>query len=967
MSFTIEASKATSSLISTMVKRWEASAAGTNASHTPIPSSGPAPDLRERIPYDPTEFEQDVQRLLDLAFPFCCLPGIQVFSPCKRGETEFGSEMDHLLHFRMGGTDYLVVVEAKMQSVQVDGDRWRVNYSSGPKDASKQVSRQLRTLWEYLRPIGPKTDLKMIALVVSVDAKVSQAVKSGHLNSPLVLVPITGLVGYLRSHFNLDGDLSRPAATPLRVSQSPFLSLLRRSCPIPALGHPELKTAISYVERCRRSLDESIYKDFIPTRSHWAINGSAGMGKSVLLAYSAAVFCSGYCLGEFEGEAFPVKANDVFGRTGFKNDHKLSVGILAMSSKQLENLRYWFQFFTECFQSLDETGQIRFRKPDFILVRTLDELKERRWSALLVDECHDIPPAAERMLVESHREQGFILIVACDRHQKLRYAADDARILSGMDFGRKTRRLNQNYRNPTPVNIASLALMFRWFAEGGHKVVPTKEQLESQFGFTVTGERATGFSLSIQTDAHPANSWAHTVASFPDAASVYRHLLESHLAETDVLWTRFSEEDLDFNYEELGRRFIYHNCRSIDAHKISDKYIKGQDYPVVVIEGFPGFMDRAATPEEEEKMWSFRRELYLCASRATCFLYFVVSERETDEVKRIQHEIRNLVTSLSVPANFGKGGTKKWECFISPPETSRGLDVFRDNDQELASIEGLHIADLTSEDQKAGDAKNLVPAAATDAPTIKTGGAESPPNEEWDLFVHGPITVTEFATEVGVKPYQVLAELIKMKIFASGNSLIEVPALRKLTTTYGGTLRLYEEEPEEVGVEEEGFEERDRALSIGSNSNTITLSPVDESKSVKAEPRSLEAVSSTVNTNDSSAPPKAEKARALDLISNAPSKKPLPTSPVAKDPHFVIGSHTVVRVGSWIEDSNYGIGRILKLNTRPGYADSHRVWFAKSNTILASQPLRGRVTKVLAETRVPPDILAACPPPPWDS
>jgi hypothetical protein len=43
----------------------------------------------------------------------------------------------------------------------------------------------------------------------------------------------------------------------------------------------------------------------------------------------------------------------------------------------------------------------------------------------------------------------------------------------------------------------------------------------------------------------------------------------------EVLWVRFSDEDPDFDYEKL-RQFTYHNCRSYDAQKISDKYVKGQ-------------------------------------------------------------------------------------------------------------------------------------------------------------------------------------------------------------------------------------------------------------------------------------------------------------------------------------------------------------------------------------------------------
>lgn len=125
----------------------------------------------------------------------------------------------------------------------------------------------------------------------------------------------------------------------------------------------------------------------------------------------------------------------------------------------------------------------------------------------------------------------------------------------------------------------------------------------------------------------------------------------------------------------------YHNCRSSDAHKLSDKYVKGKEYPVVVIEGFPGFMDRFEPGENgqsnEEKMWSFRREVYLCASRATCFLYFVFNPRvETPELVRVKEELNALVSAIAVPDNWETGGTKRWSFFLRETGEKRKLEVF---------------------------------------------------------------------------------------------------------------------------------------------------------------------------------------------------------------------------------------------------------------------------------------------------
>jgi hypothetical protein len=283
----------------------------------------------------------------------------------------------------------------------------------------------------------------------------------------------------------------------------------------------------------------------------------------------------------------------------------------------------------------------------------------------------------------------MFLIVACDRHQKLRLGSQDAKIIEGLDFTRKSTRLRQIYRNPAPVYIASLALMFRWFGTEGPKVIPSPTELRDQFGFQA--DKAIGSDPSIivkmMSDAHPANSWCHTVGTFPDVTTAYESLAKENLGFKEVLWVRFSTEDPDFDYEQLNQRFTYHVCRTSDASKISDKYIKGQDYPIVIVEGFPGFMDRyegenpKATEQVEAQMWAFRRELYLCASRATTFLYFVCNVTKTPEALRIQAELQRIVEGVAKPENIAgdpSGGTKTWKFRITPTKLSRSLAVYTD-------------------------------------------------------------------------------------------------------------------------------------------------------------------------------------------------------------------------------------------------------------------------------------------------
>ncbi len=636
--------------------------------------------------YSPKAFESDVNRLLDDLFPFSILPGVRLFSSEPRGNIDFGFEMDNLIHLRHEEIDYVVEVEAKHQPVLVDKGRWLVKYDDGPSCAREQVNNHIRTMWEYLGPIARQTELKFVGIIVSSDLQTGQLRADGYRNAELYLCSVKDLVPLLAKRFNLHQQPSLPRPEVLRVSQSNFLDLLRLSLPVEQLGHPELASAIRYVDRCRRALDATLFEKFDPTPTRWVINGSAGMGKSVLLAYAAAVLSSGFELYRALGEIGVKRATATFAKIGFKPDpQRGAIAIMAMSAKQLENLRIWFSRFVEQFQQADLVGDVRFRPPEFLLCRPGGAILSlaQRCSALLVDEAHDIPAFAARDLAALHQKNGLYLVVACDRHQKLQLAGSDAKIIEGLDFTNRSTRLRQIYRNPAPVYIASLALMFRWFADSGPKVIPTAKQMDEQFGFE-TAIVADGLEVQMRSDAHPANSWCHTVATFPSAATAYSALIKERLGHKDVLWVRFSEEDPDFDYEQLIQHFTYHNCLGQDAHNISDKYIKGQDYPIVVIEGFPGFMDRFEASQyqtaesAEARAWAFRRELYLCASRATTFLYFICNVPETPEVLQIRTEIQRLVVATAIPETSYSGGTKSWKFHIGKTAHLRKVEVFID-------------------------------------------------------------------------------------------------------------------------------------------------------------------------------------------------------------------------------------------------------------------------------------------------
>jgi hypothetical protein len=348
--------------------------------------------------------------------------------------------------------------------------------------------------------------------------------------------------------------------------------------------------------------------------------------------------------------------------------------------------------------------------------------------------------------------------------------------------------------------------MFRWCADGGPKVVPLVDQMKDYFGFKAQPLPADDLEVVLRSDAHPGNWWCHTVARFPNVTAVHTLLSREQLQQQDVLWVRFAEEDPEFDYEKVAGRWTYHNCRTDDAQNISDKYIKGQDFPVVVIEGFPRFMDAWQSEEAEAKMWAFRRELYLCASRSTGFLYFVCNVTTTKEVSRIQREIDSLIEAVSAPEDRATSGTRSWKLIIKHTTTLRRLEVFADAEgpsrpEELQG-RGVRqpVTDLIStpktiktfESLKTGD---VAPAAkqsgqkqeAPRAPTKSELRRQSKRDRLPQHLENAPIirfprngTVKHLAAELGLKPFQLIKELMDYGHFVRDNEPLSERAARML-------------------------------------------------------------------------------------------------------------------------------------------------------------------------------------------
>ena len=769
----------------------------------------------QRVAYEWYEYEADINHLLDTYLPQCVLEGVKLFTPSfLANDRDFGLEVDNLFHISHNNIDHLILVEAKKQKVTVVGDEWQLQYQDGPSNAKNQMDRHICALMEYLEPISKDVSLKIIYYVAtSVPPAATVRATSKHFNAEVYLIGYDQLIRELNHRFGMDPKKAGGGGQPIRISQSPFLDLLRLGFANAHLGHPEISAAVRYIERCRRELDHGLFKLFKPEPERWLINGSAGMGKSVLLAYAAAVLSSGYHLRKSVGGVGAYKANETLERIGFD----LSKGALAMaanSQKQLDSLRYWFEYFVREFQKADHVGDVHFRRPEFLLFRDMRTLltSKRAWAAVFIDEAHDLPEHAAIALKQASDELGFYLIAACDRHQRLRLAGSDAKVIPGFNFERKSKRLRQVYRNPAPVYIASLALMFRWFAPSGPKVVPTTKQLEDCFGFLVEELADQSSFLTIKNDSHPANCWRHTIARFDDASTAATLLRREKLNRTEVLWVRFSAEDPSFDYEKLQQHFTYHNCRTEEAVDLNDKYIKGQDYPVVVIEGFPRFMDQYADKATEDDMWAFRRELYLCASRATCFLFFICSVTASEEIDRINLELNSLIKEVSSPRfrNHRGNGTKEWSFILNPSEITRSMDEYSDAIQFYGADSSEELTEEVSpssdntgtveygpdESQSTIGADQEISGVQTVVDDLKTKPSravpianaygqwpipeEKIPEYQWVLLVNKPESVREFSGRLGCKIPELLAALRKRGMNYSPNDPIGVPLMRAL-------------------------------------------------------------------------------------------------------------------------------------------------------------------------------------------
>lgn len=787
-----------------------------------------------------TDFERLIHEALEAELPFCVMPNVALFRPdqFRTGDDSANGtqplnplayEIDNLFHYRRNEIDYIAVVEAKAQKVTVASGQWQVSYQnqspgqSVTKDVRKQMRSHAETILRYLRPMGRNVELRIHAILVSSDPTTSTLPAQDDAGVLFELCSFETLPALIKA---LKGSAPNRGAPPqfLRIAQSEYMTLLRLGIPVKSLGHPELRHAIHYINRCKRDIDHELYRIFEPSKRRWAINGTAGMGKSVLLAYATAVLACEQELEEVNGLLKLTSHQQRAKSLGVRELSQRNICVFAMKPKQRSVLEFLYAGFMRDLSDQAPNGELYFLKPKFDV--WMDEKGvPNGCNILVVDESHDLSESGQEIIRNWHEasEENY-LVLACDRHQKIKLSNSSATIIKGLSFSGFTKRLSRNYRNPFPVYAASLALMFRWFAKEGVKVIPTIAELKDLLGFdTDATSLGNQLVLKLRNDSHPANLWSHSVGSFRSCSAVFSHLLQQNLVSSEVLWVRFSNEDPDFNYEQLNC-FTYHNFCSDESADLVDKYVKGQEFPIVVVEGFPDLMDVIFDPnrpgeevsENERRMWSFRRQIYICASRATAFLYFVCNAPETAEVKQIKGELDSLVSALSMCSDPAKAGSKEWRFVVNKTSPTRKVSIFDDLLEKAVpaaaspvSLQPTPTQDAVSKKPESPPTQTTLspapkpPVAAappakllsqqtivkpTVVPPVRSAPPSLPPSPRNVITIKKPIVVSEFAAALGKSVPSIISNFNGIGIWPNAKTIVSEAEAVKLAAQFNTDL-----------------------------------------------------------------------------------------------------------------------------------------------------------------------------------
>ncbi len=631
--------------------------------------------------------EETAGKVLRVQFPFGVLSDVSLFRADTPEEHLFANQADHLLHFRRGEEEKLVIVECKQnvlrgwstekaRPITEKSKFWFAHYFGTAKDSKRQVRNQARALFQTL-------DLQ----VRGGPPIEGWVVHSGHHHREIHHVYDDGVTLTAMTADQFKARVHRLADDgweALPILSSEFLSRLRLGRREEDYPHPVMIDALDHIQNSRRVLDGGIFSKLRPgsnKRSHWAISGSAGSGKSVLLAYSLCVFSTdfwiqraphGSLLKELQSVEDQLPADlPPFGER--------RIYAFAMSAAQVKALKRYFERFKEEFRRLHG------RAPEMAPIHFAQWAGEipSDCTVLAIDEAQDLGLEDQRKIAAWHRGSAkTYLAVALDHQQRLRQERKRPKIIEGLSFSRKTTTMSRNYRQTFPASITGLALLFRWFSDRGPMIQPDLEEVptNSELAMSLRGclgakvtthEKSQQCIVSMRNDSHPGNHWRRTIDLFSSGDAIQQMLENQRIDHRKVLWLRFQASGSD-SIPASG--FEFHDLTNGDLEAFVERRIKGLEHPIVVIEGMPEKIDAVETPES---MWMSRRLLYLCTSRASAFLYFV--QAPESQPGGIYEEIRQILEQLSDPETYGHEISETWRLeFKWRPNEVIGVPNFED-------------------------------------------------------------------------------------------------------------------------------------------------------------------------------------------------------------------------------------------------------------------------------------------------
>jgi len=640
---------------------------------------------------------RDIRREFEKQFPFCLLSNVILYRN-DRGDLDlYANEIDFLFHHIKDNQHQLVIVEAKDREISGNSayeepdrhSQWTLKYYNDPsspkmgskvKDIKKQVQDQATALGQFCANLS--TTLPTIECWIVDKRNGSKNIIIDEKDNRLKLLT---MAGFRQSVNNIKSIVP--------IIQSDYLRELRLGTPSPHMGHPEIPNAIRFIENCRKCLDDQIFRFFNPIVHYSAINGCAGMGKSVLLAYCIYVFASDYSLDvnnfSYSLKPFRKKADKI----NLPDIPKRGIFVYAVKQKQVDALQAYWEKIKSQIALLCPGFQPGISTPQF--GRWQGRIP-KKCNILVIDEAHDLSHEDQLIISKwispDNNHQQKYLLVACDRNQALKRRDSDTDIISGTNFTGHSTRLNRIYRCPFPVYVASIGILFRWFAPQGIGVYLSNESLREHFGFQPKVEKREGkVILTMRNDCHPGNNWRQTVGNLRTCEVALSHLSQSSIKREDVLWATYSKENPEFDYSEIQKKYTHVDLTGPNSDNEVDLYIKGQEFAIVIVEGIPdginptGLMKQAnfgtnPTPAELA-MWKRRRNLYIVCSRASAFLYFIVDFDGISNPDTI--EFKNIIKQVSSPSRKKNESGQIWQFEVAVPKITRKPYVFKDIEKHV--------------------------------------------------------------------------------------------------------------------------------------------------------------------------------------------------------------------------------------------------------------------------------------------